>query len=88
MTHPTTEPTQSIRDRLARRLAVRDPAVQPWLDMSNVARNRFRHDVDTILSELMEPSEGMIDAARKWAVSDDGPGFWQAMIQYIRDGGK
>lgn len=63
MTHPTPEPTQSIRERLARRLAVRDPTVQPWLDMSTVARNRFRHDVDAILAELQEPTEGMKQAA-------------------------
>lgn len=92
MTNPITEPTQSIQERLARALHRTYNNRQPF--DSRVSKYLLPK-VDAILSELMEPSEGMIAAFDKALccvpAGDETPDeviAWQAMIQHILSGGK
>ena len=103
MTHPTTEPTQSIRERLAMTLRQQgwpDNESGEWSlpsahDLVEAPLDPWLSIIDTLLTELQEPSEGMV-AAGWTAVNvrgvekdfDEVPVAWQAMIQHIRDGGK
>lgn len=97
MTNPITEPTQSIRERLAR------AAYPEWFGesgklLSNYPgqdksyQKRIFQKVDAILSELMEPSVElrmfMEDALWGDAAADDVHKSWCEIIQHIRDGGK
>lgn len=105
MTNPITEPTQSIRERLAQALWDYDENAnaasdvydgryrpEPWGSQPEHYQAESYAKVDAILSELMEPSEGMVDAGAPMhptkADDDRAIEVWRAMIQHIRDGGK
>lgn len=105
MTHPITEPTQSIRERLSRHLFDHDAALlaslgnpthEQWPTSSIGRRQSYYDQIDAILSELMEPSEGMRQKGeRAWMdrrlddpESEPIRDCWQAMLQHIRGGGK
>ena len=79
----------SMRERLARalhRFQVGSGHAEP-----DTPWQSFMDDVDTLLEELREPSEGMtvaghcvVQQQREIVMADD---VWRAMIQHIRDGG-
>ena len=94
--HETETP---IRERLARRFCERR---LPAMNLTNEARERLiqqgmyqaQADVDAILAELAEPSEGMERAAERATTGTLDRqlrplciSHWRAMIQHIRDGG-
>ena len=92
-----TDTPPSIRQRLARALmqhdveTLADWTMQPVdFDLEWRARkSSYLAQVDAILSELQEPSEGMLDALRR-EISNPGirRDVWRKAIQHIRDGGR
>lgn len=83
--------TPSVRERLARAACFADGCCHSPADCDMW---QFKIDaVDAILSELAEPSEGMLAVCKQ--ASPDWPGMsadeieamWKTHIQHIRDGG-
>ena len=109
MTNSTTEPTHSVRERLARALWDHDEIevalhnddgvvgvrLQPWDTQPKHFKAEYLRKVDAILAELQKPSEGTVekgyvlihDASEPFLEPDDVKEAWQAVLQYIRDGG-
>ena len=85
---PDTPP--SMRERLAR-AAADSYFVAGWDGEGQADRALWFHTIDAILTELQEPSIGLVRACIGPMKSDDeeqAGRTWQAGIQHIKDGGQ
>lgn len=83
-----------IRERLARALfSLRVSAIRgkKWEELPPTARVSYLKDADAVLTEMREPSEGMLKAARRLGRPGIPPtppeDYWRAMMQHAIDGG-
>lgn len=94
-----TDTLTSMKERLQRVLAgqywdhaLKGPLGNAWISRDEFVETRwpeFAGDADAVLSELQEPSEGMLGAGGAADTDDfslEQP--WRAIIQHIRDGGQ
>lgn len=81
----------SVKERLARAIYAVTDFAAPFEELSEHHRSRLFGYIDAILSELENPSEGMLAALcdrgfGHWSANDCAA--WRAMIRHIQEGGR